>query len=75
MSEATPQRNKASLKIFSILQLHEGSLKGFLFFKELNYPWFIFLSVRNFQPPRSCCSQRTPGPAREAAAPRPQRMR
>lgn len=75
VSEATPRRNKSSLKILSTLRLHEGSSKGFLFFEEFNSPWFIFLSVRNFQPPPSCQSWRTPGPTGEDAAPLPQRTR
>lgn len=73
MSKATPRRNKSSLKIFSTLQLYEGSSKGFLFFKEFNSPWFIFLRIRNFQPRPSCFFRRNPSPAGEAAAPRPQR--
>jgi len=75
VSKATPRRNKSALKISSTLRLHKGSLKGFLFFKELNSPRFIFLSIRNFQLPLSCCSRRSPGPAGEAAALWPQRTR
>lgn len=63
MSKATPQRNNSSFKFFSTLQLHQGSLKGFMFFKEFNSPWLIFLSVMNFQPPPSCFVLRTPRPA------------
>lgn len=66
VSKATPQRNKSSLRIFSILRLREGSSKRFLFFEELNSPCFIFLRIWDFQPPPSCFSWRTPGTAGEA---------
>lgn len=57
---------------FPTLQLHEGSLKGFIFFKEFNSLWLIFLSVMNFHPPTTCFVLRTPGPAGEAPQPQGQ---
>lgn len=56
MSKAAPQRNNSSFKFFSTLHLHEGTLKGFMFFKEFNSPWLIYLSITNFQPPPACLS-------------------
>lgn len=72
VSKATPQGNNSSFKLCSTPQLHEGSLKGFMLFKEFNSPWLIFLSIMKFPFPPACFVLSTPGPAGEAPWPQGQ---